>query len=99
MRGIFLLILIMSFGAACAQNDQECNQEFGEDKSPPFEVVYRIRNELNGYRLIDKKDCSDEVYWLAIPPDQPIDKPRVIGSDKLVVMDKETKEIKIIAGQ
>lgn len=99
MRSICLLMLVLLFGAACAQDVQECKQELGEDKSPPHEVTSHIRDELNGYKLIDKRECASEVYWIAVSPDQPIDKPRIIGTDKLVVMNKRTKEIKVIAGQ
>ena len=99
MRSILLLIMVLFFGVACAGRSQGCRQELGEDRSPPREVVSRVQNELKDYRLIDKKDCPDEVYWLAISPDQPIDRPRVVGSDRLVVMDKKTKKITIVVGQ
>lgn len=98
MRRIFILILLFSGGAACA-GAQQCKQQFGEDKSLPPEVAAHIRVKLKGYKLVDRKDCVDALYWLAVPPNQPVNRPRVIGSERLVVMDKTTKEITIVLGQ
>jgi len=99
MRGILLLAAIVFFGSACAKDEINCRQEIGVDKSPPLEVVLFVKKELKDYKLIDKQDCESEIYWLAIPGDASVSKPRVIGSEKLVVMNKKTKRITMTAGQ
>lgn len=99
MRSLLVLVLIQLSGAACSKEPHECKQILGEEKSPPTEVIERLRFDLKNHKLIDRKECGSEVFWLAIPADQPVNESRVVGQGRLVVFNKKTKEILVLQGQ
>lgn len=97
MRGILILGLIF-FGSSCAKADS-CKKSTGIDSNPPRTVIIYLKKNLDGYHLIDKQECSNESYWLAIPKSEAINKPRSPGSGKLVVLNKKTGEVIIVDGE
>lgn len=99
MRSLLFLGLVAVSGAACSRDLDACKTQLGEDLRPPIEVRNLVQSKFRGHRLIDKKDCDDEVYWLLISSEQPVNKPRRPGSDKLVVMEKETRKVLVIDGE
>lgn len=99
MRSLFILILALLSSASCAKEADKCKQVFGEDKRLPPEVVKRVQLNLKDRKLIDRKECETEIFWLAIPANQPTNKSRAVGSGQLVVFNKKTKEILVLQGQ
>ncbi|MBT2747151.1 MULTISPECIES: hypothetical protein [unclassified Lysobacter] len=99
MRSLLILMLAALSSTSCAKEVGECKQSHGEDKIIPAQVVKRLQSDLKDQKLIDRKECQDEVVWLAIPASQPVDKPRPVGIGRLVVFNKKTKEVLVVQGQ
>lgn len=97
MRSILLLIMLLS--AACDERALECKNYPGEDKNIPEAVKIITDSSLKNYKLIDRKECDSETYWLAIPPKYDAHNSLPPDMAQLVVINKETKQVTILQGQ
>lgn len=98
MRRILVLIMMPFLLEACARSS-ECHKEIGIDKKPPAVVVVFLKKNLSDHYLVDRQECLDQVYWLAIPKSEPHDRPRSPGVEKLIVLDRKKNTVEVVAGE
>lgn len=94
-----MLSITLVSGLAWSKESSECKQTVGEDLNLPSDVLEYLRSHLKDHKLVDRKECALEVFWVAIPTSQPTHEPRMVGQGQLVVLNTKTREIRVFEGQ